>query len=219
MAEDMEAINENRKAEQEKREREKAEAAALEAAKEVDAVASETGKEAKATGPKEIYFIIKGDVSGSVEAVIDSISALGNKEVQPHILRSGVGQLSEFDVEHAAGAKGHLINFNTPIEPNIARLAEQAKVSIIDHNIIYRLVDDVKAELSKHLPPLVTQRVLGEAEIAHIFEINVKGRQHKAVAGCKVRNGTIAKNAKVRVMRKGEKVFDGMFLHLILGLC
>ncbi|KAG4421238.1 hypothetical protein IFR04_005649 [Cadophora malorum] len=214
MAEDMEAINQNRKAEQEKREREKAEAAALEAAKEVDAVASETGKEAKATGPKEIYFIIKGDVSGSVEAVIDSISALGNKEVQPHILRSGVGQLSEFDVEHAAGAKGHLINFNTPIEPNIARLAEQAKVSIIDHNIIYRLVDDVKAELSKHLPPLVTQRVLGEAEIANIFEINVKGRQHKAVAGCKVRNGTIAKNAKVRVMRKGEKVFDGTLASL-----
>merc|ERR1712058_202417 len=94
-------------------------------------------------------------------------------------------------------------NFNTPIEPNIARLAEQAKVSIIDHNIIYRLVDDVKAELSKHLPPLVTQRVLGEAEIAHIFEINVKGRQHKAVAGCKVRNGTIAKNAKVQEMKKG----------------
>ncbi|KAH7395588.1 hypothetical protein BKA64DRAFT_674036 [Cadophora sp. MPI-SDFR-AT-0126] len=214
MAEDMEAINENRKAEQEKREREKAAAAALEAVKEADTVHPETGKVAKATGPKDVYFIIKGDVSGSVEAVIDSISALGNKEVQPHILRSGVGQLSEFDVEHAAGAKGHLINFNTPIEPNIARLAEQAKVSIIDHNIIYRLVDDVKAELSKHLPPLVTQRVLGEAEIAHIFEINVKGRQHKAVAGCKVRNGTIAKNAKVRVMRKGEKVFDGTLASL-----
>ncbi|KAK0101655.1 hypothetical protein ONS95_006815 [Cadophora gregata] len=214
MAEDMEAINENRKAEQEKREREKAEAAALEATKDTDAVVPKTAESAKATGPKQIYFIVKGDVSGSVEAVIDSISVLGNKEVQPIILRSGVGQLSEFDVEHAAGAKGHLINFNTTVEPNIARLAEQSKVSIIDHNIIYRLVDDVTAELSKHLPPLVTQRVLGEAEIAHVFEINVKGRQHKAVAGCKVRNGTIAKNAKVRVMRRGEKVFDGTLASL-----
>ncbi|KAH7370068.1 hypothetical protein BKA65DRAFT_444842 [Rhexocercosporidium sp. MPI-PUGE-AT-0058] len=214
MAEDMEAINENRKAEQEKREREKAEAAALEAAKNTDEALPETGKDNKPTGPKEIYFIIKGDVSGSVEAVLDSISALGNKEVQPHILRYGVGQLSEFDVEHAAGAKGLLINFNTPIEPNIARLAEQSKVSIINHNIIYRLVDDVKAELSKHLPPLVTQRVLGEAEVAHIFEINVKGRQHKAIAGCKVRNGTISKTGKVRVLRKGEKVFDGTLASL-----
>lgn len=207
LAEDMEAINENRKAEQDKREREKAEAAAL--AESQDKTLSETGKKDKSSGPKEIYFIIKGDVSGSVEAVIDSIAGLGNNEVRPHILRSGVGQLSEFDIEHAAAAKGHLINFNTPIDANISRLAEENKVSILDHNIIYRLVDDVKAELSKHLPPLITQKVMGEAEVAQIFSITVKGRQQKAIAGCKVRNGTISKTAKVRVLRGGQKVFDG----------
>jgi translation initiation factor IF-2 len=216
MAEDMEAINEHRKADQERREREKAEAKALAEAKKADEELPETTKESKPTGPKEVYFIVKGDVSGSVEAVLDSIAALGNKEVQPHILRSGVGQLSEFDIEHAAAAKGLLINFNTTIEPNIAQLAAHAKVSILDHNIIYRLVDDVKAELSKHLPPLITQRVMGEAEIAQIFEINVKGRQQKNIAGCKVRNGTISKSGKVRVMRGGEKVFDGMCLFTFL---
>ncbi|KAN0102053.1 initiation factor 2 [Hyaloscypha variabilis] len=220
MAEDMEAINENRKAEQEKRDREKAEAlAAAEAKRLADEgieVAPDTKdtKDIKPNGPKEVFFIVKGDVSGSVEAVIDSITALGNKEVQPHILRSGVGQLSEFDVEHAAAADGHLINFNTAVEPNISRLAEEAKVKIIDHNIIYRLVDDVKAELSKHLPPLVTQRVLGEAEIAQIFSINIKGRQYQNIAGCKVRNGSITKTAKVRVLRGGEKVFDGSLASL-----
>ena len=221
MAEDMEAINENRKAEQEKREREKSEALAAAEAKKLEEEGLEVAPDLKGTkgikssGPKEVFFIIKGDVSGSVEAVIDSISALGNKEVQPHILRAGVGQLSEFDIEHAAAAQGHLVNFNTAVEPNISRLAEEAKVKIIDHNIIYRLVDDVKAELSKHLPPLITQRVLGEAEISQIFSINVKGRQHKNIAGCKVRNGSIAKTARVRVLRGGEKVFDGMiFLHL-----
>jgi len=206
MAEDMEAINESRKTEQEKRDREKAEAEAEKAGVDIPDV-----PEQAVGGPKQIYFIVKGDVSGSVEAVIDSITVLGNKEVQPHILRSGVGQLSEFDIEHAAAAKGHVINFNTTIEPQIVRAAEDAKVSIIDQNIIYRLVDDVKAELSKHLPPLVTQRVLGEADIAQVFSITVKGRQQKNIAGCKVRNGTIGKNAKVRVLRKGEKVFDGMF--------
>jgi translation initiation factor IF-2 len=218
MALDMEAINENRKAEQEKREREKADAAAAAEAEANDEEAPEKTRE-KPSGTKEVFFVVKGDVSGSVEAVVDSITAIGNKEVRPHVLRSGVGQLSEFDIEHAAAANGHLINFNTPVDPNIAQLAAKAKVSILDHNIIYRLVDDVKAELSKHLPPLVTQRVMGEAEIAEIFQITIKGRQQKPIAGSKVRNGTISKNAKVRVLRGGEKVFDGMSLsQLFLSL-
>ena len=213
MAQDMEAINENRKAEQEKRDREKAEAAAAAEALANNEEVTEKLRE-KANGTKEIYFIVKGDVSGSVEAVVDSISAIGNKEVRPHILRSGVGQLSEFDIEHAAVANGILVNFNTTVEPNIAQLAAHSKVSILDHNIIYRLVDDVKAELSKHLPPLVTSKVLGEAEIAEIFQITIKGRKQKPIAGSKVRNGTISKNAKVRVLRGGERVFEGTAIAL-----
>jgi translation initiation factor IF-2 len=208
MAEDMKAINEARKLEQEKREREKLEAEAAAAGTEVDVSPVDAVTE-QARGPKQIHFIVKGDVSGSVEAVVDSISSIGNAEVQSHILRSGVGQLSEFDVEHAAAANGCLINFNTPIDPNISRLARAAKVKIIDHNIIYRLVDEVKTTLSEHLAPSVTQRVLGEADVAQVFEITVKGRHQKSIAGCKVKNGTVSKNAKVRVFRDGEKIFDG----------
>ncbi|PQE09540.1 mitochondrial translation initiation factor protein [Rutstroemia sp. NJR-2017a BBW] len=205
LAEDMEAINESRKAGQEKRERER-----------LDKEAEEDGEEKMpalrdptAGGPKPVYFIVKGDVSGSVEAVINSIQSIGTKEVEPVVLRSGVGQLSEFDVEHAETAKGCLINFNTPIEPRISRLAEDSGVTILDHNIIYRLGDAVRAELSKHLPPLRTRRVLGEAEIAQIFDINIKGRKYKPFAGCKIRNGTIAKGARYQVLRKGEKIFEG----------
>ncbi|PBP25259.1 elongation factor Tu [Diplocarpon rosae] len=214
LAEDMDAINENRKAVEERRELERAEALAAAEAKAADTDVPEKVRDAKPSGPKPVYFIVKGDVSGSVEAIIDQISALGNKEVQPQVLRYGVGQLSEFDVEHASGAKGHLINFNTPVEPHIATMAHRAQVQIIDHNVIYRLVDDVRAELSQHLPPLITRHVLGEADIAQIFEITVKGRQHKAIAGCKVRNGTISKAAKFRVLRAGEKVFDGTIASL-----
>jgi len=212
MAQDMEAINEFRKSEQEKRDVEKEEERLAKEAKAAQETFTPGAKAEKDSGPKEIYFIVKGDVSGSVEAVLDSINMLGNKEVTPHVLRSGVGQLSEFDIEHAAAAKGYLVNFNTAVDPHISQLAEQAKVSIIDGNVIYRLVDDIKAELSKHLPPLKTQRVLGEAEIAQIFEITVKGRQVKSIAGSKVRNGSILRNAKFRVLRNNEKVFDGMFL-------
>jgi translation initiation factor IF-2 len=218
MAQDMEAINENRKAEQDKREREKTQAVAAAAALANDEEVAQIPRD-KPSGTKEIYFIVKGDVSGSVEAVIDSMSAIGNKEVRPHILRSGVGQLSEFDVEHAAAANGILVNFNTTVESNIAQLAAHSKVSILDHNIIYRLVDDVKAALSKHLPPLITYKVLGEAEIAEIFQITIKGRKQKPIAGSKVRNGTISKNAKVRVLRGGEKVFDGMFFFQLESNC
>jgi translation initiation factor IF-2 len=208
MAEDMKAINEARKLEQGKREREKLEAEAAVDGTEADVSPTDAVKD-ETRGPKPIQFIVKGDVSGSVEAVVDSISSIGNAEVQPHVLRSGVGQLSEFDVEHAAAAGGCLINFNTPIDPNIVRQAHAAKVKIIDHNIIYRLMDEVKATLSEHLQPLVTQRVLGEADIAQVFEITVKGRHQKSIAGCKVKNGTVSKNAKVRVLRNGEKIFDG----------
>jgi translation initiation factor IF-2 len=209
MAEDMEAINEARKNEQDKRAQEKMNTEtrndAENAAADMHTLSNPDGQ----TGAKKVYFIIKGDVSGSVEAVVDSILALGTKEVQPHIIRSGVGQLAEFDVEHCAAAKGYLINFNTSVDPNILGLAEKTKVDILDHNIIYRLVDDVKAKLSEYLPPLITHRVLGEAEIAQIFEITVKGRQQKAIAGCKVRNGTVEKNRQVRVLRMGEKIYDG----------
>lgn len=212
LAVDMDAINEYRRIEQERRDHEKELARlAAEAEAEGTELAEEKPKDDKESGPTQVYFIVKGDVSGSVEAVVDSISAIGNKEVMPNILRAGVGQLSESDIEHAAAAKGCLINFNTTLEPHIVTMAKQAKVKIIDHNIIYRLVDDVKAELSKQLKPLVTHPVLGEAEIAQIFEITVKGRQVKSIAGCKVRNGTVSKTARVRVHRGDEKVFDGMF--------
>lgn len=212
MAKDMEAINAARRSEQNKRANDKrvAEIADADNAGIAELEPDEPG------GPKKVYFIVKGDVSGSVEAVIDSISALGNQEIQPHILRSGVGQLTEFDIEHAAVAKGHLINFNTAIDPNIAGLAEKAKILILDHNVIYRLVDDVKAKLSEQLPPLITSRVLGEADVAQVFHITIKGRQQKAIAGCKIRNGTVSKNARVRVLRNGKIIFDGVYPSLNL---
>ena len=218
MAADMTAVNESRRIEQEKREaQEKADEAAKEAPEaNTDAPAVKpTREEKQEPSTKEVFFVIKGDVSGSVEAVLDSVSALGNPEVRPHILRSGVGPVSEFDIEHAAVASGHIIAFNVPTEPAHRRSAEQAGVKIIEENIIYRLVDDVKAVLGELLPPLVTQRVLGEAEVAQVFEINVKGRVMVPVAGCRVRNGVIGKASKVRVLRGGDVVYDGMFSHLL----
>lgn len=197
LGEDMAAINEARRELLERRRQEDADAEEA------------TSGPAEASGPKAVNFIIKADVDGSAEAVLNSIAAIGNNEVYANILRSGVGPVTEFDIEHAASAKGKIISFNMPIDPNMSRLAEQEFVTIMDHNIIYKLIDDVKDVLSEHLAPTVTHRVTGEAEIGQIFEITVKGRDKTSIAGCRVRNGLINKTKKVRVIRGNETVYDG----------
>ena len=204
LAADVAAVNGARRLEQGKRDREK------EAASE-DGIGSKA--DISASPPKliEVPFIVRGDVSGSVEAVVDSISSLGNSEVRPIILRSAVGPIARTDVEHAAAAKGHIISFNSPVEGNIRRMAEAVGVPILDQNIIYRLIDDVKTILEDILPALITTRVVGEAEVAQVFDITIKGRVTVPVAGCRVRNGVVNKGAKVRVVRGGETVYDGMF--------
>ena len=211
LATDMAAVNEARRAEQERREQ--LEKAAELAQANPGTTPEQAAPEATASTPsfQEVFFVVKADVSGSAEAVTNSVSALGNSEVRPRILRSGVGPVTEFDIDHAAVANGHIISFNTALDGHISRLAESKGVQILDQSIIYRLVDEVKAKLSEKLPPTVTQRVLGEAEIAQVFDINVKGRVTVPVAGCKVRNGFIGRSGKIRVLRNKENVYDGTF--------
>jgi translation initiation factor IF-2 len=199
MAKDMEAINVARREEAERREAEEAAINGAEAPTE----------EVKDKGPEVVSFIVKGDVSGSVEAVIDSISALGNAEVSTRILRHGVGPPSEFDIQHAADAQGHIVNFNTSIPTHVSKLAEQQGVKIFDSNIIYRTVEMVKDLLSEKLPPQVIQKVTGEVEIAAIFEIGLGGRKKMKVAGSKVRNGVVERGTKARVLRGDTVIHDG----------
>lgn len=209
MATEMIAVNEIRRLEHEKREQEKL--------KKTQGLDEQTDDSEKPTLPvstpsmKEVFFLIKADVSGSVEAILNSVSALGNSEVRPHIIRSGIGPITEFDIDHAAAAKAQVISFNTVIDPQMSRAAETAGVPVINQSIIYRLIEDVKAKLSDQLAPKKTQRVLGEAEVTQIFEINTKGREKIPVAGCKVRNGVISKNGKIRILRKKEIIYDGKF--------
>jgi translation initiation factor IF-2 len=197
LGEDMEAINVARREAMEKRRLE-----------DMDSDEAAT-KAAEPTGPKPVNFIVKADVDGSAEAVLNSIAAIGNNEIYANVIRSGVGPVGEFDIEHAASANGIVISFNMPIDNNMMRMAEMEGVQIMDHNIIYKLIDDVKANLSEHLEPTVTQRVTGEAEIGQIFEITLKGREKTAIAGCRVRNGMVQKSRKVRVTRNDETIFDG----------
>ena len=216
MATDMTAVNEARRLEQDKRE--ESERVAELAETSPDAAAGPNIEE-QSTPPtpssQEVVFLIKADVSGSVEAVTNAVSALGNTEIRPRIVLTGVGPITEFDIDLADVAKGNIISFNTTVDGNIYRMAEAKKVKILDQSIIYRLVDDVKATLTEKLPAVITQKVLGEAEVLQIFEINTKGRTMLPIAGCKVKNGVIGRAHKVRVLRNEEIIFDGMLLESI----
>ncbi|KAF5018886.1 hypothetical protein F66182_9120 [Fusarium sp. NRRL 66182] len=194
-------------AEQEQRQREKA------AAEEAAAAAEAQGTEAEPikAEPGIIFqnFIVKADVAGSVEAVCGTVQELGSNEVQSKVLRSGVGGVSEYDVDHATASKSIIINFNSPILPHIRQRADEAGVRIIDHSVIYHVVDDVKNILSDLLPYKISHKVLGEADVLQIFAINVKKRVEKNIAGCKIRNGTVKRTSRVKVLRRGEVVYDG----------
>ncbi|KAJ8107254.1 hypothetical protein ONZ43_g6791 [Nemania bipapillata] len=160
-------------------------------------------------GTKMVNFVVKGDVHGSVEAVCAAIQEVGSHEVRPRVLRSATGPITESDVEHAATSRSVIVNFATTTPGHVRRMAETQGVRILDHTIIYHLIDDVKANLSSYLAPEVTTRVLGESEVLQIFPINIRGRVYKNIAGCRVRNGVVGKNDRYRVIRKGETVFDG----------
>lgn len=216
IAQDTEAINETRRLDQERKDKERAaEAAAKRVAsvsREDEAISSATAgdnAEEQQSGQMMVPFIIKADVSGSAEAVAAYIMSVSNPLITPQILSSGVGAIHESDVDLAHAAGGHIIAFNLPADPDMKALAEYRDVKILENNIIYRVLDDVKAVLEDKLPPIVTQRVLGEAEIAMEFEIGVGGRKKVKIAGCKVRNGVVSKGARARVTRSGEKVYEG----------
>jgi len=94
------------------------------------------------------------------------------------------------------------------VDGTVSQLARAAGLQILDHNIIYKVTDDVKEKLSAELPPTITQRVLGEAEVGKVFEISTKQGKVK-IAGCKINNGSISRSHRIRVLRNGENVYSG----------
>ncbi|KAF8541882.1 hypothetical protein BDD12DRAFT_916448 [Trichophaea hybrida] len=212
-AADMEAINESRRAAREKEELEdEIRRAAQARGEDPDQAVADAAKKANDSQQakiKEIKLIVKADVSGSVEAIVDSVSTLGNHEVKTKVLRSSFGAVSEFDIDHAAASGAYILAFNLPSDPQIYQYARAKNVTILAHNVIYHLVDNVCDKLSELLPPKITITVTGEAEILQVFQIKLKGRNYKPVAGCRVKTGVVERNKKVRVFRNKEVMFDG----------
>jgi translation initiation factor IF-2 len=159
----------------------------------------------KAAGRKELPIIIKGDVQGSVEAIIAAVEKLGNDEVVARVIYGGVGGVTESDVTLAEASKAVIVGFNVRAHKEARDLAEHAGIEIRYYNIIYNLVDDIKAALSGMLSPTLRETMLGNAQILEIFHISKVG----AVAGCRVTEGVVQRGAHVRLIRDNVVVHEG----------
>lgn len=150
-----------------------------------------------------------GDVSGTVEAVVDSLAGLQNKQIRVKVVHSGVGNISEGDVQLAAACEGQVIGFNVKSDKKIQAEAARVGVPVKSYSVIYKLLEEVKDKLGDMLPPIITTQVVGEAAVLQVFEINIKGRETRPVAGCRVTNGAIQRNGRVRIIRNKETIWEG----------
>jgi translation initiation factor IF-2 len=159
----------------------------------------------KSAGTKELNIILKGDVQGSVEVLSDLLSKLSNDKVRLKLLRSGVGAITETDVLLASASNAIIIGFNVRPERKAQELAEQEEVDIRLHSIIYELQDEIKRAMSGLLEPTIKETYQGRAEVLETFRIPKVG----TVAGCRVLDGSIKRDAEVRLLRDNVVVFKG----------
>ena len=159
----------------------------------------------QSSGLKEFPLVIKGDVQGSVEAIISALDKLGTDEVRARIVHSGAGAINEGDVSLAETSEAAIIGFNVRANKQAKLAADQAGLEIRYYNIIYNLVDDVKAAMSGLLSPERRETFIGNAEILEIFDITKVGK----IAGCRVTEGKVERGAGVRLIRDNVVIHEG----------
>lgn len=154
---------------------------------------------------KTLGLIIKSDVQGSYEALSTSLQKLSTSEVKVNVIHTGVGAISESDVNLAIASKAVLIGFNVRADAGARKLIESNDVDVRYYNIIYEAVDEVKAALSGMLAPEQKEQMIGTVEVREVFRISKVG----TVAGCYVSDGMVKRNAKVRVLRDNVIIHTG----------
>ncbi len=159
----------------------------------------------KTTGRKEFPLLIKGDVQGSVEAIVSALEKLGTEEVMARVLHAGVGAITESDVTLAETSGAAIIGFNVRAHKEAREKAERSGNEIRYYNIIYNLVDDVKGAMSGLLAPMLRETALGKAEILEVFDVSKIGK----VAGCRVTEGKVERGANVRLVRDDIVIHEG----------
>ncbi len=164
----------------------------------------------KTSGRKEFPLVIKGDVQGSIEAIVGALDKMSTDEVVARIIFSGAGGITESDVTLAEASDAVVIGFNVRAHKEAREAAEHAGIEIRYYNIIYDLVDDVKKAMSGLLAPTMRETMLGNATILEIFKVSKVGN----VAGCRVTDGVVERGANVRLIRDSVVVHQGKLSQL-----
>ena len=159
-----------------------------------------------AEGEKSILkLVIKADVRGSLEAIIQSLGDLGNDEVSVQVLGSGVGGISESDATMAATYGAAVIGFNVRADKTAKLLLEKSGIELRYYSVIYELIDDVKKSLSGMLSPEIREEIVGIAEVRDVF----RSPRYGQIAGCMVTEGTVFRNKPIRVLRDNVVIYEG----------
>ncbi|MBM3520370.1 MAG: translation initiation factor IF-2, partial [Alphaproteobacteria bacterium] len=154
---------------------------------------------------KEFPILVKADVQGSAEAIVQALEKIGNAEIRSRVIHYGVGGINESDIGLAQASNAAVLGFNVRASGQARDAAERAGIEIRYYNIIYDLVDDIKAAMSGKLAPELRETFLGNARILEIFNITKVGK----VAGCQVTEGSVQRGAKVRLIRDNVVIHEG----------
>lgn len=166
---------------------------------------NDIAKQAQEGGVKELRIIIKADVGGSIEALADGLMKIQTQEVKVEIIHRGVGQITESDVLLAAASDAIIIGFCVRPNLNAKKLAEREQIDIRFYTVIYHALEEIKDALEGMLSPEFVEEVTATVEIREVFRISKLGN----VAGCKVLDGKIRRDSKVRLLRDGIQIFEG----------
>ncbi len=164
----------------------------------------------KTAGQKELNVILKGDVQGSVEVLNDLLTKMSNEKVKIKVIHTGVGAITETDVLLASASNAIIIGFNVRPERKAQELADQEKVDVRLHSIIYELQSEILAAMTGLLEPVIKETYLGRAEVRETFRIPKVGM----IAGCSVQDGLLKRDSEVRLLRDNVVVFKGKIASL-----
>jgi translation initiation factor IF-2 len=154
---------------------------------------------------KDLNVIIKGDVQGSVEALKGSLEKIEVEGVRVKILLTGAGAITESDIILASASNAIIIGFNVRPDPAVQATADQEKVDIRLHRIIYNVIEEIEQAMKGMLDPIYKENVIGHAEIRNVFKVTGSG----TIAGCMITSGKVARNAEARLVRGGIVVYEG----------
>lgn len=158
---------------------------------------------------KELRLVVKADVQGSLEPIVSSVGKLGDEKIKVNIIHQGIGTVTRSDIMLAVASQGIVVAFNVEVEAAAASLAESEGIDIREYNIIYKLIEDVDKALKGMLDPVFKDEMIGRAQAQQIFST-----KKTKIAGLRVTQGKITRNATVRITRGGVEIYKGPILSL-----